>query len=616
MTKTSWIRAWITLLWFTASWSAFSQSGQPGSFQKSAIDSSIARIRRDTRLEAGLKSHLADSLFQVSKTHHLLCQQMESRILQSFSLDEMGLPDSALHQLLWVNANLTNSCPSYLRWRLYSGLTNVYLTLGELHQVDSLRLITQKNWLAIHSGYDIYFSILTNGAIALASSDQMVESIQLLNQILSEARRVNDVQYIQKSLINLATVMNMVENQDSSYHYLQLAAENSRLLNDADGYMRLLINLAVMDLQEGRFVKAKAGLDSAEALALKLNNVDIRATVLNNRSFLAEVQKHYVPAYDYLRDYLVLHDSILDQTRIKAVTDMQAKYESEKKARQIQQLEIANLDATLNNEKIRNTRNRFIFAGAGILLLAVGLFGRLRLVHRSKRAIQKEKDISEGLLLNILPAAVADELKATGAAEAKLYEQATILFSDFKSFTTIAGEMSAAELVSEINVCFKAFDEIMAEFGLEKIKTIGDSYMAAGSVPDNNKAEALHVIQAALAMQDFIINRKQERDAQQQLGFEMRIGIHTGPVVAGIVGIKKFQYDLWGDTVNIASRMETNGEPGYVNISSVTYELVKHEPALSFIPRGMIEVKGKGEMAMYFVRSNGVTEQGSNGVRE
>ena len=242
-----------------------------------------------------------------------------------------------------------------------------------------------------------------------------------------------------------------------------------------------------------------------------------------------------------------------------------------------------------------------MFIGGVILVLAAALWGRLRIVHRSRSAIKKEKDISEGLLLNILPASVAQELKQKGYAEAKQFESATIMFSDFKDFTHIAEELSAADLVEEINDCFRSFDNIMTRFGIEKIKTIGDSYMAAGSIPDTNTATALDVVMAALEMQRVVITRKKEREMKHLPAYEMRIGIHTGPVIAGIVGVKKFQYDLWGDTVNIASRMESSGEPGQVNISEATYLLIKDHPNLVFTPRGEIYAKGKGNLTMYFV---------------
>ena len=215
--------------------------------------------------------------------------------------------------------------------------------------------------------------------------------------------------------------------------------------------------------------------------------------------------------------------------------------------------------------------------------------------------LSAEKERSDELLLNILPAEVAEELKSTGAAKARHFEQASVLFTDFKDFTGMAALLGAEAVLHELNACFEAFDAIITRHGIEKIKTIGDSYMCAGGLPDPGTSTPASVVHAALEMQAFMSARKKDHDAKGLPGFEMRIGIHTGPVVAGIVGVKKFQYDIWGDTVNTASRMESSGEEGRVNISESTYALVKGEAGLSFTPRGKVEAKGKGEMEMYFV---------------
>ncbi len=222
-------------------------------------------------------------------------------------------------------------------------------------------------------------------------------------------------------------------------------------------------------------------------------------------------------------------------------------------------------------------------------------------LRQANSEITKERDRSEELLLNILPAETATELKEKGFADAKEFEKASILFADIKGFTEKSSNLTAAELVAEIDTCFKAFDQIISKFEIEKIKTIGDAYMAAAGLPNPDLATATDMVKAALEMQKFIADRKIENQKKDKAFFEIRVGIHTGPVIAGIAGVKKFQYDIWGDTVNIASRMETNCEVGKVNISSATYELISENSPFEFEKRGQVEVKGKGMMQMYYV---------------
>lgn len=243
-------------------------------------------------------------------------------------------------------------------------------------------------------------------------------------------------------------------------------------------------------------------------------------------------------------------------------------------------------------QKQKLLRNGFV-GGFTFVLLFAGIF----FTQRNK--IKKGKQRSDELLLNILPEEVADELKKKGSADAKQFNDVTVMFTDFKGFTQITEELSPTELVSEIHECFKAFDNIISKHNIEKIKTIGDSYMCAGGLPVENKTNAADVVGAALEIRDFMLNRK---SSLSHVPFEIRIGIHTGPVVAGIVGIKKFAYDIWGDTVNIASRMESSGEPGKVNISDSTYELVKEKFTCTY--RGKIQAKNKGVIDMYFAEEN------------
>ena len=226
---------------------------------------------------------------------------------------------------------------------------------------------------------------------------------------------------------------------------------------------------------------------------------------------------------------------------------------------------------------------------------------RTREIEISRKELEKEKIKSDGLLLNILPVKVADELKETGTSEARSLDGVTILFTDFVKFTKFAESMTPKELVSELHACFSAFDRLVEEYSVEKIKTIGDGYMAAGGMNGNAVESAANVVRVALEMQKFISQRKRNIEARSSSSFSMRVGINSGPVVAGIVGFKKFQYDIWGDTVNTASRMESSGELDKVNISSSTYQLIKDIPEFSFEPRGKLAVKGKNDMEMWFV---------------
>jgi len=237
-------------------------------------------------------------------------------------------------------------------------------------------------------------------------------------------------------------------------------------------------------------------------------------------------------------------------------------------------------------------RNGFI-GGFAVVLLFAGVF------FTQRNRISKEKKRSDELLLNILPEETAEELKATGTAKAKSFDMVSVLFTDFKNFTQASEKLSPEELVAEINYCYSEFDKIITRHGIEKIKTIGDAYMCAGGLPATNATNPFDVVQAGLEMVAFIEKNKTDRMLKGQPFFELRCGIHTGPVVAGIVGIKKFAYDIWGDTVNTASRMESSGEIGKVNISGSTYELIKEK--FICVHRGKVKAKNKGEIDMYFV---------------
>ena len=257
-------------------------------------------------------------------------------------------------------------------------------------------------------------------------------------------------------------------------------------------------------------------------------------------------------------------------------------------------------------QSAKNFRNVLLLV-LGFALVIVGLIYRRflenkkqqKLLQEKNHQIEDEKQRSDELLLNILPAAIADELKTNGKAKARRYEVASVLFVDFYSFTKISEQLSPEELVDELDTYFKAFDFIIGQYKLEKIKTIGDAYMVASGLSDRITSP-LSIVKAALEMQEFLSDMRYEKLKENKPFFEARMGIHLGPVVAGVVGVKKFAYDIWGDTVNTAARMQEACEPGHINVSEQVYNEIRYSFSCHY--RGKFHAKNKGDIDMYYVQ--------------
>ncbi len=368
-------------------------------------------------------------------------------------------------------------------------------------------------------------------------------------------------------------------------------------IDDRSDQAELSLMAVALLTKTKRYREARAHLDTAIPIARTVGSREMLATAYRELERLDSINGDWNGAYRNHRMHVLYRDSIYNASNIEETTRLRMQYDFDKveaatKAEQEKKDAVA--AEALRRKSVE--RNAFI-GGFGLMVLLAGVF------FTQRNRISKARKQSEELLLNILPEEVAGELKEKGHADAKHFDTATILFTDFKGFTQLSEQVTPAELVEELNTCFKAFDGLMGKYRIEKIKTIGDAYMAAGGLPDPQHGSPVSVVQAALEMQEFMQRYKAEREAAGKPFFEMRVGIHTGPVVAGIVGVKKFAYDIWGDTVNTASRMESSGEVGQVNISESTYALVKDEPGLSFTSRGKVQAKGKGEMEMYFVTS-------------
>lgn len=297
-------------------------------------------------------------------------------------------------------------------------------------------------------------------------------------------------------------------------------------------------------------------------------------------------------AFDYYKEYIHYRDSVSNVKAVEQMANIRADYEVSQK-----QIEVD----LLNAEK-RNQQLVMLIVGiflVAIAILAFSLYRRNLFIQRTKAVIEEEKKRSDDLLLNILPGETAAELKEKGKVAAKKYDSVTVMFTDFVSFTRHAEKLPPEALVKTVDSYFSRFDEIMDKYGLEKIKTIGDAYMAAGGLPFPTKDHASKMIQAALEIIAFVKSTKED-PAFKSSFLDVRIGINTGPVVAGVVGIRKFAYDIWGDTVNIAARIESSSIPGKINISENTYKLVNDE--FDCFPRGIIKLKGDRSLQMYFVK--------------
>lgn len=372
------------------------------------------------------------------------------------------------------------------------------------------------------------------------------------------------------------------------------AYEISKKLDTKLDQAQSLVGLAQAYYANGDIESAINAYKQSLEVSRPLNAVTEIKDAYQGLSVAYAKQSDYSNAYKYQELLGAIKDTIYNINTDKKLGTLQFTFDLEKKESQISLL---NKDKEIQQQEIKRQKLvKYGFIGGFSIVL---LFAAVFFAQRNR--ISKAKKRSDELLLNILPEETAEELKATGTAKAKSLDMVSVLFTDFKNFTTASEKLTPEELVAEINYCYSEFDRIITRYGIEKIKTIGDSYMCAGGLPVPNTTNPYDVVSAALEMAAFIEKNKKERLANGQPYFELRLGIHSGPVVAGIVGIKKFAYDIWGDTVNTASRMESSGEIGKVNISGSTYELVKDKFTCTY--RGKIAAKNKGDIDMYFVES-------------
>lgn len=405
---------------------------------------------------------------------------------------------------------------------------------------------------------------------------------EALNRYLkadSLGRLAGDEITVAQNLNNIALCFEGMEVYEQALPFFHAALDIYTRFAMASETANAYYNMGNLYLRTQRLDSAIVYLEKAISLVMELGELGRLVACYDKLSLAYAASSDFSKAFQLRLRHSVLNDSLLNTNKVAIISELKTKYDTEQKEQEIKLLQVE------NSVKLRQ---RNLFLGGTLILLLVSFV----LVFQGRR-LRNARNRSNKLLLNILPAEIAEELKTQGHSQARLYENVSVLFTDFVNFTGISEALSPTELVAEIHKNFTAFDEIIEKHGLEKIKTIGDAYMAVCGLPQPTKMHAQAVVRAAFDINDYM---------QKQPGkFQVRIGIHSGPVVAGIVGIKKYAYDIWGDTVNTAARMEQNSEAGKINISEATYKLVKDE--FKCILRGKIAVKNKGEVAMYFVES-------------
>lgn len=400
------------------------------------------------------------------------------------------------------------------------------------------------------------------------------------------------------SLGNLGLVYAEQQNDALAQANIQAAVDYLTDMKDYYPISVYLLYMADIYLRKGDESTAINYIKHSLSLA---DRYGLREQISDAHRKLAEIyeqQKKYAQALSHFQDHVTYRDSFRNLETVQQMAELRTDFAVAQK-----QSEIDLLEKEAEIQRLRQSRqNKFNYAAGfsffAVLIILFGLYRRNQFIKRTSTIIAEEQNLSDRLLRNILPAEIARELKENGKVRATRFESVTVLFTDFMGFTRYSARLAPEKLVESIDLYFSKFDEITEKFGLEKIKTVGDAYMCAGGMPFSTIDHAHKTLLAALEMRQFVQHMKMEKH-EGLPRYDIRIGINSGPVVAGIVGTKKFAYDIWGDTVNIAARMEKAGTANSINISESTYHLIKDD--FQCIHRGEVEVRHKGKMNMYFV---------------
>ncbi|CAK9252041.1 unnamed protein product [Sphagnum jensenii] len=405
---------------------------------------------------------------------------------------------------------------------------------------------------------------LQNIGMAYYSQGDYDYALEKYKESLDIAQKINDKVRAIQLMINIGSVLIRKNDFAGARKYYKRCYEESRTIGYQHGLIASLHNLADIELNKGNYQESIKHYMESIHIARGTGHILHIISAMTGMGRSYGLLGRYRKALEYYKQYISLRDDMINKETSRTITEIKTRYEVEKKEKEA---EIS---------RLRNTE-----------------------LKSALDALTAAKEQSDELLLNILPRDVAEELKDKGSVTARYYEHAAVLFIDVKDFTSLSEHLSPHELVSVIDVYFSLFDSIIGEYAIEKIKTIGDAYLCVAGLPVPDEQSAVTAVRAAIQIRDTVSRLNKMRRDNDLLCFEFRFGLHVGPVIAGVVGQRKFEYDIWGDTVNTAARMEQLSDAGHINITGETHQLLRDAFECSY--RGKIEAKNKGLLDMYFV---------------
>ncbi len=442
------------------------------------------------------------------------------------------------------------------------------------------------------------FNTLVGQAATLAMDRDTLGSLSNLERALSIPFSKNDPLNLARAMISYVRLLTALNRLDTAEIALESVRRTIVESSSKELRARAAIAESILKRMRGRLVEALELSQRGRTWAREANSVSLEMDGYLQEYRTLKALGREREALDMYEDYVRSYTDLLQEDKRLEVFGNAVKYDFEKQAI-ADSLSLVSLE---ERRMLERTHQRQRQTGLLVLLALMGGFALVFWFQRNQ--INRERRRSDALLENILPADVAEELKNKGSVEARKFDGVAVLFTDFSGFTAWSAHRSASEVVEEINRCFATFDSLADRFELEKIKTIGDAYMAASGLKSNRsdaKEHLTNALRASFAMLRWIDERRAELELRGESYFGMRVGIHFGPAVAGVAGTKKFQYDLWGDTVNTASRMESCGAIGRLNVSEAVRAVFLNEDDFRFEERESVEVKGKGPMKMYWV---------------